>query len=58
MDLSRRIQEHNRGKTSFLAKGIPWELVFKKEFNSRKEAVRLESFIKKRGAKRYLEDLN
>jgi putative endonuclease len=55
-DLCRRLEEHNRGKTPFMAGGIPWELVFSKESISRSEAMRLEKKIKKRGAARYLND--
>jgi putative endonuclease len=57
-DLDRRMEEHNRGKTPFLATGMPWHLVFSKEFNSRTEAIKLEKFIKKRGAARFLKDNN
>jgi putative endonuclease len=57
-DISKRLQEHNRGKTPFMASGSPWELVFFREFNSRSDAVKLESFIKKRGAARFLNDNN
>jgi putative endonuclease len=53
-DLTRRIEEHNRGKTKFIANGIPWKLVFHAQFNSRSEAILLENKIKKRGAKRFL----
>ena len=55
-DLERRILEHNRGKTSFMAKGVPWKLVYSKSFTTRTEAVKLEKQIKKRGAARYLDD--
>jgi putative endonuclease len=41
-DLCRRLVEHNRGKTPFLAGGIPWVLMFSKESVSRSEAMRLE----------------
>ena len=57
-DLSRRIEEHNRGKTSFLASGIPWKLIYFKEFKTRAEAINLEMFIKKRDAGRYLLENN
>jgi putative endonuclease len=57
-DLERRMEEHNRGKTSFSAKGIPWQTVFSRAFSSRAEAMRLEKFIKKRGAARFLIDNN
>jgi len=56
IDLPRRLNEHNRGKTPFMATGIPWKLVFKKEFLTRPEAVKLEKQIKKRGASRFLSD--
>ena len=57
-DLERRLEEHNRGKTSFSARGMPWTLVYSKECSSRSEAIKLEKFIKKRGAARYLNDNN
>ena len=56
-DFARRLEEHNRGKTSFMSSGVPWEKVFSKDFESRSEAVRLEKLIKKRGAARFLSDL-
>ena len=57
-DIERRLEEHNRGKTSFSAKGMPWTLVFSKECPSRSQALKLEKFIKKRGAARFLIDNN
>ena len=35
---------------------MPWKIVYMKSFGSRKEAIQLEIKIKKRGAKRYLND--
>jgi len=58
LDIDRRLEEHNRGKTSFSANGMPWQLVFSREFPSRQEAIRLEKLIKKRGAARFLNDNN
>jgi putative endonuclease len=57
-DLDRRMEEHNRGKTSFSASGMPWKLLYFRYFESRSEAIKLESFIKKRGAARFLADNN
>ena len=57
-DIERRLEEHNRGKTSFSATGMPWTLVYSKDCSSRSEAIKLEKFIKKRGASRYLNDNN
>ncbi len=56
IDLPRRLEEHNRGKTPFMASGEPWVVVFTKEFFRRSDAEKLEKFIKKRGASRFLSD--
>jgi putative endonuclease len=56
IDLTRRLEEHNRGKTSFMANGIPWKLLYSKEHDTRPDAMKLERFIKKRGAARFLKD--
>jgi putative endonuclease len=55
-DLERRIEEHNRGKTIFMHRGIPWKLIYSASFSSRSEAINLEKSIKKRGASRFLKD--
>ena len=55
-DLRRRLEEHNSGKTAFMAKGIPWKLLYSKEFDLRKDAIKLEKLIKKRGAARFLKE--
>ena len=41
-----------------IKKGVPWELVECFDCETRSEAVQLEMKIKKRGIKRYLEDIN
>ena len=57
-NLHRRLIEHNRGKTKFMSSGIPWVLVFQREFKTRSEASQLEKKIKSRGAARFLDDNN
>ena len=57
MDLDRRLKEHNRGKTRFSANGMPWQIVYSKICITKSEALKLEKFIKKRGASRFLLDL-
>jgi len=57
-NLDRRLEEHNRGKSLFTAKGIPWMVVFSKAGNLKRDAMKLERFIKKRGAGRFLRDNN
>jgi putative endonuclease len=57
IDLIRRLEEHNSGKTGSIKAGIPWELVWSKEVDDRSAAVILENLIKSRGAKRFLDGL-
>ena len=57
-DLYRRIEEHNRGKSPGKAKGTPWKLMYSEVFDTRAGAMKLEKFIKKRGAARFLNDHN
>ena len=45
-DPETRLYYHNLGKKGWTKKGIPWELVFKKEFNDKNIAVQKEKFIK------------
>ncbi len=57
-DLAKRINEHNAGKANFTSQGIPWRLIHFFECSDKSEATRLETSIKKRGIKRYLQDHN
>jgi putative endonuclease len=57
-NLQRRLLEHKGGKTPFMKKGMPWIVIYSSDFPSRSEAMALEASIKKRGAKRFLEDIN
>jgi putative endonuclease len=56
-DISLRLGQHNTGRNRSTKTGIPWEVVFIKQFGTRAEATFLESKIKKRGAGRFLDDL-
>jgi putative endonuclease len=56
-NLERRLNDHNTGQSKHTSKGMPWIVVFTKEFATRVEAVGLEMSIKKRGAARYLSNL-
>ena len=56
--LQNRLLEHNSGETKSIRNGIPWQLIWQKQLPTRAEAMQLETKIKKRGAKRFLEDLS
>jgi putative endonuclease len=57
-DLDNRLNEHNSGETKSIQRCSPWKLVWQQEVESRGEAMILENKIKKRGAGRFLRDLN
>ena len=57
-DIEARLKAHNSGKANFTSKGIPWKLVHFFACLDRSEATRLETSIKRRGIKRYLQDKN
>ena len=55
-DINKRLEKHNQGYVASTKGGTPWRLVLQIEVLSRKEAIVLERKIKKRGAKRYLDN--
>jgi len=57
-NIEDRLFRHNSGFSLSTKYGIPWKLIQTFICNNRNEAILLEKKIKKRGAKRYLEDLN
>jgi len=56
-DINDRLKRHNSGESLSTKHGVPWKLIYSIELATRSEAVLLETKIKKRGAKRYLEDI-
>ena len=55
-DLIQRMIDHNAGRSKFTKSGRPWELVYHVEFQTRSEAILLETRIKRRGISRYLKE--
>ena len=55
-DVNKRMERHNQGKVPATKYGISWRLVLQIQVASKTEAIILEKQIKKRGAKRYLDD--
>ncbi len=56
-DFQERLSQHNGGYSRYTKAGIPWILVKLITTQNRTEALQLENKIKKRGAKRFLIDL-
>ena len=57
LDLSKRLAEHNSELAGHTKKEQPWKVVWFQAVKSRKEAMNLEQKIKRRGAKRFINDL-
>jgi len=53
-DLVRRLSEHNRKKGKFRDAGIPWKLVYSETFNTKKQAMDRERFIKAQKSKKFI----
>ncbi len=55
-NLEDRLKRHNKGLVKSTKGGIPWKLVTTFKVESRSASMKLETKIKKRGIKRFLDD--
>ena len=55
-NIDKRLKRHNQGNVPSTKTGIPWLLVLQIEVLNRSQALLLERKIKKRGAKRFIDD--
>ena len=55
-DIEKRLKKHNLGSVSSTKYGIPWIVVLLIEVSNRSEALVLEKKVKKRGAKRFIDN--
>ena len=57
-NIERRLEAHNSGLNTYTSKASDWNIIHKVILPAKTEALILERKIKKRGAKRYLDDFN
>jgi len=55
--MERRLQDHIRGKEKYTRTGLPWELVYKEEFELLQQARQREFYIKKMKSRKFIEKL-
>jgi len=55
-DIIKRLERHNQGIVPSTKNGAPWKIVLQLKTASRSDAMILEKKIKKRGAKRFIDD--
>ena len=56
-DIEKRIPRHGKDRSKFTGQTDDWEMIKCFEFELKSDAIKLENKIKKRGIKRFLEDL-
>ena len=56
-NLEDRLKRHNSGRSTYTKPGIPWNLVYSKEYETRSEAYNEEQFIKSQKSRIYIERL-
>ncbi|MHB1686583.1 MAG: GIY-YIG nuclease family protein [Ignavibacteriaceae bacterium] len=54
-NILRRLDEHNSRQTSSTKAGVPWKIIFMKEFVLKSDAIKLEYKLKKMKSRKYLE---
>ena len=52
-----RLKRHNSGRSTYTKPGIPWNLVYLKEYQTRSQAYSAEQYIKSRKSRIYIEQL-
>jgi len=58
VNLWKRLQEHNRGKSRYTKAFIPWEVIYYEEYSTRSETYRRELFFKSAEGKKWLKEHN
>jgi len=53
-DLGRRLLEHNKGKSYFTKRYIPWKIIYTEEFDSMLAARQREKYLKSRSGRRVM----
>ena len=55
-NIQKRISEHNRGDTKSTRKANDWKLKYSEEFDTRKEAIKREKYLKSAAGRRFLKE--
>ena len=57
IDIDRGFYEHNIGHSKFTSTGMPWLLMYKKQYETLAEAKKGEAYIKRMKSRKYIESL-
>jgi len=56
-NIEKRLEQHNKGKTPFTLRGIPWNLIYHEAFTTRSEALKREKFLKSGAGRNWLDKM-
>ena len=56
-NLEDRLIRHNSGRSKFTKPGVPWELVYKKAYDTKSDSMKAELYIKSQKSRIYIENL-
>ena len=56
-NLERRLNEHNSGKHNYTKRYLPWELIYKEDYEFRIEARKREKYLKSASGRKFLKKL-
>lgn len=56
-DISKRLNEHNSGKSKFTKSGLPWKLIYSESFSTNSEARSRELFLKSGVGRKFLDKI-
>ena len=56
-DMFKHIDDHNKGKSRYTKRKLPWVVVYKENFSDKTEAIRRERFLKNQRNKSFYEKL-
>jgi len=55
--MSRRLREHNEGKSTYSKRYKPWIIIHKENFNSLEEAIKREKYFKSAAGRRWIKKI-
>ena len=56
-NLDQRLIYHNSGRGRYTRKKMPWDLVYQEEFQTKREALQRERYLKRMKSHAFLKDL-
>ena len=55
--LEDRLKRHNQGRSKFTKSGVPWKLIYQKEYPTKSDAYKAELHIKSQKNRKFIENL-